>query len=75
MNDSPHDEQRTSDPRDWDRLTCEQLRDLWEALNAAISQLHPDTQDEISDLYRQHSLYAKHFPEDYELAKRELEES
>ena len=75
MNDSTHDEQRTSDPQDWDRLTHEQLRDLWEALNDAISQQHQDTQNEISDAYRLHRLYAKHFPEDYELAKQELEDS
>lgn len=73
MNDSDHEEHRASDPQDWDRLTCEQLRDLWAALNAAISQQHPDTQNDISDSYRLHPLYAKHFPEDHELAKRELE--
>jgi hypothetical protein len=72
---SANDEvRRAGDPQDWNRFTPEQYQDLWEALNAAISEQHQDTQNEISDAYRLHPLYAKHFPDDYELAKQELEE-
>lgn len=75
MTDPNRSIEEAGDPTDWDRLDVHQLRDLWEALNSAISQQHQDTQNEISDVYRLHPLYAKHFPRDHEEAKRELEES
>jgi hypothetical protein len=49
------------------------LVDLWQALNDAIDEQGEDARNDISDAYRLHPLYAKHFPEDHAAAPAEAE--
>ena len=61
------------DPERSAKNVLRELEDLWEALNEAIAEQDEDARNAISDAYRLHPLYAKHFPDDHAAALAEAE--
>jgi len=62
---------QNGDPNESAKDVLLALVDLWQALNDAIDEQGEDARNAISDAYRLHPLYAKHFPEDHAAALAE----